>query len=77
MDAEIFRHGAVGADPDLTRWFGNVAFHRVMELDRADLQRFIAEKFLFDLRRQQVRQLAGNIRFGGKRVRSGAAGIVF
>jgi hypothetical protein len=76
MDAEIFRHGAVGADPDLTRWFCNVAF-RVMEFDRADLQRFIAEKFLFDLRRQQMRQLAGNIRFGGKRVRSGAAGIVF
>ena len=71
MGAEIFRHYAVGADPDLTRWFCNVSFQRVMEFDRANLQRFIAEKFLFDLRRQQVGQLAGNIRFGGKRVRSG------
>jgi hypothetical protein len=34
-----------------------------MELDRADLQRFIAEKFLFDLRRQQMRQRAGDIGF--------------
>jgi hypothetical protein len=33
-----------------------------VELDRADLQRLIAEKLLFDLRRKQMRQRAGDIR---------------
>ncbi|MNP33521.1 hypothetical protein D3C76_1267630 [compost metagenome] len=63
MDAEIFRHRPVGADPDLTRRLGGMALHRVMELNRADLQRFVAEKLLFHLRGQQMRQRAGNIRF--------------
>jgi ribosomal protein S14 len=54
-----------------------VAFHRVMKLHRADLQRFIAEEFLFHLRRQEMRQLAGDIGFRRQAVRRGAAGIAF
>ena len=61
MHAEIFRHGPVSPDPDLALRFGGVAFHRVVELNRADLQRLIAEKLLFDLRRKQMRQRASDI----------------
>ena len=31
MNADIIRYRTVGADPDLTRWFCNVSFQRVME----------------------------------------------
>ena len=62
MHAEIFRHGPVSPDPDLALRLGGMAFHRVVELNRADLQRLIAEKLLFDLRRKQMRQRAGDIR---------------
>ncbi len=74
MDAEIFRHGAVGADPHLALWLGGVALHRVVELDGADLKRLIAEKLLFNLRRQQMRQCASDIRFRFKIVRRGGRG---
>ncbi len=62
MRAEIRRHRAVGADPYLAGRLRYVALHRVMELNRADLQRLLAEKLLFYLRRQKVRQRTGNVR---------------
>lgn len=63
MHAEIFRHLTVGADPDLAYRICGVAFHRVVEFDGADLQRFIAQELFFHLRRQQVGQRVGNLGF--------------
>ncbi len=48
-----------------------------MKLYRTDLQRFIAEEFVFHLRRQEMRQLASDIGFRRQAVRGGAAGIAF
>ena len=64
MNAEIRGHGTVSADPDLALRLGRVAFHRVMEFDRADLKRFIAEKLLLYLRWKQMRQRTGDIGLG-------------
>ena len=71
MNAQIVGNGAVGAQPDLTHRLGDMAFHRVMKLHRTDLQRFIAEEFVFHLRRQEMRQLASDIGFRRQAVRGG------
>lgn len=42
-----------------------------MKLYRTDLQRFIAEEFVFHLRRQEMRQLASDIGFRRQAVRGG------
>ncbi len=77
MNTQIVRDGAVGAQPDSAHRFGDMAFHWVMKLHRTDLQRFIAEEFVFHLRRQEMRQLASDIGFRRQAVREGAAGIAF
>ena len=71
MNAQIVGNGAVGAQPHLTHRLGDMAFHRVMKLHRADLQRLIAEEFVFHLRRQEMRQLAGNVGFRRQPIRGG------
>ena len=71
MNAQIVGNGAIGAQPHLAHRFSNMAFHRVMKFDRADLQRFITEEFIFYLRRQKVCQLAGDIGFRVQAVRRG------
>ena len=71
MHAHLIRHLAVGAQPHLTLRLRRVAFQRVVKLHRADLQRLIAQEFVFHLRRQKVRQRSGDLRFRFQPVRRG------
>ena len=77
MDAEVFIQHAVSADPHLTNRIGHMALQRVMELNRADLQRLVAEELLFHAGGQQVREIAGDLRFRFERVRRGRGGHRF
>ena len=46
-----------------------MALQRVVKLNRADFQRFVAEELISGLRRQQVRQLARDVGFGRQSIR--------
>ncbi len=63
MNAQIIRHATICADPHLTMWFCDVTFQWVMKLHRTDFQRTIADEFIFQHWRQQVRQRLGDLRF--------------
>lgn len=77
MDAQIFRYSAVGADPDLTRRFCNVTFQRVVEFNRANLQRLIAKNFSLTCGGSRWASLRAMSVSEGSASGAGAAGMVF
>ncbi len=61
VNAQIGRQPAVGADPDLTHRLVDAPFQRIVDLNRAYLQRPLGDKLLPHLFRQQMRHLLRQI----------------
>ena len=69
MNAQIIRHVTICADPHLTMRFCDVPFQWVMKLHRTDFKRTIADEFIFQHWRQQVRQRLGDLCFRRQAIR--------